>query len=239
MARDFRFVTTEYRVAASVPRPLDFVFVSDLHGCPNEPLLDAIRGIAPDAVLVGGDFVHNSAVWERGIEFLRLAAAAAPTFVSLGNHEFQSGLGVRLLVHESGAILLDDSSADFGGIAIGGLSSAYDPESGGAPDTRFLARFAARREFKLLVCHHPEYYEPYIKPLAVDLTLAGHAHGGQWRFFGRGLYAPGQGVLPKFTAGEYDGGRLIVGRGLGNTVIFPRIFNPPELVVVRLAPRAG
>ena len=234
MARNFRFDTTEYRVSANVPRPLTFAFVSDLHGCPNEPIIAAIERLAPDAILVGGDFVHNNAVWESGIDFLRLAASAAPTFVSLGNHEFYLERDVRKLVRENGATLLDDASADFGGIALGGLSSAFDPESGGVPDTRFLERFARKQDFKLLLCHHPEYYERYIKPLAIDLTLAGHAHGGQWRFFGRGVFSPGQGIFPKYTSGAYDGSRLIVGRGLGNTVVFPRIFNPPELVVLHI-----
>lgn len=235
MARDFRFTTTEYRVAANVPRPLTFAFVSDLHGCPNEPIIEAIERLAPDAVLVGGDFVHNAAVWESGIEFLRLASGIAPTLVAIGNHENKAGIDVRALVPESGAILCDDAYARFGGVWIGGLTSAVDlPGGERVPNTNFLARFAAARGFKLLLCHHPEYYERYIKPLAIDLTLSGHAHGGQWRFFGRGVYSPGQGIFPKYTCGAYDGSRLIVGRGLGNTVVFPRIFNPPELVVLHI-----
>ena len=230
----YRFVTTEYRVEADVPRALSLVFASDLHGCPNGPIIDATADLAPDAVLVGGDFVHNYSLWESGIEFLRLAAAVAPTFVSIGNHEQKSGIDFRRRVRESGAILLDNASAGFGGIEIGGLTSASTPEGVKTPDVRFLRRFAEKDGFKLLLCHHPEYYERYIRQLDVDLTLSGHAHGGQWRFFGRGVYSPGQGLFPRYTGGVCDGGRLIVGRGLGNAVIVPRIFNPPELIVIRL-----
>lgn len=233
MSEKFSFVTTEYSVAADIPRPLSFVFVSDLHGCPNEGLIERIKTLAPDAILVGGDFVHNEAVWRSGIEFLRLASKVAPTFVSLGNHELKAGFDVRPLVLESGTILLDNASARFEGVSIGGLSSvSYIPNA--VPDLRFLERFASNDGFKLLLCHHPEYYGRYIKGLDIDLTLSGHAHGGQWRFFGRGTYAPGQGLFPKYTSGLYDGARLLVGRGLGNTVIFPRIFNKPELIVIRL-----
>ena len=115
------------------------------------------------------------------------------------------------------------------------MTSAVDlPGGERVPNTNFLARFAVARGFKLLLCHHPEYYERYIKPLSIDLTLSGHAHGGQWRFFGHGVYSPGQGIFPKYTCGAYDGSRLIVGRGLGNTVVVPRIFNPPELVVLHI-----
>ena len=61
--------------------------------------------------------------------------------------------------------------------------------------------------------------------------MSGHAHGGQWRIFGRGVYAPGQGIFPKYTSGVIDG-RCVISRGLSNHTHVPRIFNPPELVMV-------
>jgi len=88
--------------------------------------------------------------------------------------------------------------------------------------------------YKILLCHHPEYYERYIRGLDIDLTLSGHAHGGQIRIFGQGLFAPGQGILPQVTSGLYDG-RLIVSRGLCNTAWpIPRLNNETELVMVEL-----
>ncbi len=56
--------------------------------------------------------------------------------------------------------------------------------------------------------------------------------------FDRGLYAPGQGHFPRFTAGQHRIGRsvLYVSRGLGNTIPIPRIFNTPELNVLALKP---
>ena len=62
-----------------------------------------------------------------------------------------------------------------------------------------------------------------------SLVLSGHAHGGQVRLFGRGLYAPGQGLLPRYTEGVHFR-RLAVSRGLSNTQLVPRLFNPPEIV---------
>ena len=73
----------------------------------------------------------------------------------------------------------------------------------------------------------------------IDLTLSGHAHGGQIRLFGQGLYAPGQGVFPRLTGGFYDGGRLLVSRGMTNTVRIPRIGNPCELVMIEISPQDG
>ncbi|MBQ3816071.1 MAG: metallophosphoesterase, partial [Clostridia bacterium] len=57
--------------------------------------------------------------------------------------------------------------------------------------------------FHILLCHHPEYWEPLVHGRRIELTVSGHAHGGQWRIFGRGVYAPGQGLFPRYTSGLY------------------------------------
>ena len=92
--------------------------------------------------------------------------------------------------------------------------------------------------YTILLSHRPEWIETYQK-YAFDLVLCGHAHGGQWRtpFLLNGLYAPHQGLFPKYAGGRYDyaTGTMIVSRGLAReSTPVPRIFNRPELVVVEL-----
>ena len=97
--------------------------------------------------------------------------------------------------------------------------------------------------------HHPEYYikEPDGRGVFtgnpglrnhedIDLILAGHAHGGQWRFFSRGVLAPGQGLMAKYVRGAY--GNMIVGTGVSNTAapLIPRLFNPREIVEITIRP---
>ena len=70
-----------------------------------------------------------------------------------------------------------------------------------------------------------------------DLMFSGHAHGGQFRLpFVGGLYAPGQGILPKYTAGVHSEAskKLIINRGLGNSGFPLRLFNRPEIVTVTI-----
>ena len=56
-------------------------------------------------------------------------------------------------------------------------------------------------------------------------------HGGQIRLFGQGMFAPGQGVLPKFTSGVH--GNMIISKGLANTAgMVPRVFNAREVVYI-------
>lgn len=235
--------TNEFTIPAKISRELRFAFASDIHGARNEPILAEIERLAPDAVLVGGDCIHSKLSFERGLDFLKESARRRPTFCALGNHETRFGADIVGLMRGTGATLLDNEKAHFEDIEIGGLTSGYGfgqsqkrTKAAPAPDLDFLARFAEGDGFKLLLSHHPEYFEQYIEPLQIDLTLSGHAHGGQWRFFGRGVFAPGQGLLPKYTSGSCFDGRLIVGRGLGNPYLVPRLFNPTELLLIRLVP---
>lgn len=227
---------TDYKVIADVEREYNFVFVSDLHGCNNEPIYKAINDLRPEAVLVGGDFIHNISNYKNGLCFLKEISKKYPIYCSLGNHEFRFDEDMLPQIEKTGANILDDSAISYDGINIGGLTSAVKKGSKKdkhankrIPNIEFLMDFSNRRGFKLLLCHHPEYYSKFIKDFNIDLTLSGHAHGGQWRIFGQGIYAPGQGVLPKYTSGLIDN-RLIICRGLGNPHRIPRINNEPEII---------
>jgi len=91
--------------------------------------------------------------------------------------------------------------------------------------------------FTILLSHRPEIIEEFL-PLKPDLVLSGHAHGGQWRIpviLENGLFAPNQGLFPKYTNGEYFFGdtELIVSRGLAReSTAVPRVFNRPEIVFI-------
>ena len=213
---------------------LDLAVVSDLHDGPYEENLPLLR--SADAILVVGDLVErHSGRWKRAAAFLKDAPRCAPTFYAIGNHERKFG---RLdlywpHVEQSDAVLLDDRFVRFRGIVLGGLSSGARQERVRA---ELVEEMAAQPGFKLLLCHHPEYYPRYIQGRGIDLTLSGHAHGGQVRLFGRGLYAPDQGVLPRLTAGFYDEGRLLVSRGMTNSNGLPRWGNPCELIMLHLKP---
>lgn len=232
---------TEYNISAPVERDLKFVFLTDLHDYPNKPIFEVLDRLAPDAILIGGDFVSEVKNSNRDRELLKYAVNTAPTFCGLGNHEKRynrlSGETVEERIDGIGVKVLDDEYISFNGVLIGGLASppleAHGVKHTPPPNTQWLSKFAGVDGYKILLSHHPEFYEPYIKPLPINLTLSGHAHGGQWRFFGKGVFAPGQGLLPKYTSGFYDE-RLIVSRGIGNQTHIPRINNGSEIILLNL-----
>jgi predicted MPP superfamily phosphohydrolase len=107
-------------------------------------------------------------------------------------------------------------------------------------DYAWLDTFVQVPRYRILLSHHPEYWcleEPMLSKRNIDLVLSGHAHGGQFRLFGQGFFAPGQGWFPKYTSGIHHGkhGRMIISKGMANTVKFaPRLFNPTEVVYIEV-----
>lgn len=224
-------------------RDYTIAVVSDLHNRPYEAVLSQLEAICPDYILIPGDLTDNLdhdeslSRCEYALSFLAKAASIAPTYYSVGNHERRISPECKEFIKSTGAILIDDETVKDGEITLGGLStglfeSRYGPTP--PPNLKYLEAFAKEDGFKLLLCHHPEYYPDYVRATDVDLTVSGHAHGGQWRFFGRGAYAPGQGLFPRYTSGLYEN-RLYVSRGLANTCYpIPRLFNKTELAILIL-----
>ena len=247
---------TEYRVTeyklASDRASLRAVVVADFHDGPLSPLVETIRGLQPEVIFVAGDAVHDSEHTANAFAFLRELVKIAPTFCSLGNHETRCGENIANDLAETGVKVLDNEYVKFGGFVIGGLTSGFRGkrkrrfQKTPRPKLEWLDDFCAQEGIKVLLSHHPEYYPAYLSDRPIDLILSGHAHGGQWRVFGQGIFAPGQGIFPHFTSGAYRGrqlqeGRLallpdkpllIVSRGLYNHTRVPRINNPEELIVL-------
>ena len=238
---------------------------ADLHGADGRRALKLLKKMNPDMILIPGDLsdrfckppeMMSMSEWHgyrNAMRFLREAAEIAPVYYALGNHEMggvHSGnplynknfppyrpldASIREEVESFGVTILDDSYVRVGDLVIGGLTSGLTyPDM--IPNLKFLDEFASLGGYKLLLCHHPEYNQRHLKERAVDLTIAGHAHGGQWRFFGIPVFSPGQGILPRYTNGLYHG-RLLVSRGLANRAKIPRIFNPTQLIILTLAPK--
>ena len=223
---------------AKVNKAFTIVQVSDLHdrqfGKEQEKLLSAIRDAKPDLIVITGDLFnrHNKSACENAFAFIRGAVRIAPVYFAEGNHECSLGeTGERYIetIRDMGVHVLRGEYTDVGSIRIIGLRQYAPPEQ--------LSALTDASRMNLALAHRPELY-PIYADTGADVVLSGHAHGGQIRLFGRGVYAPQQGLFPRFDAGQYEIGRSIlhVSRGLGNTIPFPRVFNTPELNVLTFKP---
>lgn len=235
-----RIDITEYRLEKNISREITVAVVADLHNKPHfGRVVDILKNVKPDIITVPGDLLELNEK-NNGIEFLRRASKIAPLFYTPGNHERLTDKDIPV-IKDTGTVFLDNDYAKFEDIIVGGLSSGctdggHHNEKTPPPDLEWLDNFSNLDGTKILLSHHPEYYPEYIKDKNIDVVISGHAHGGQWRVFGQGIYAPGQGIFPKYTAGVHDG-TLVVSRGLANHTVVPRIFNRPELVLIKLVPK--
>jgi len=176
----------------------------------------------------------------------------APCYYVTGNHEawlqgtesfeqLEDGLkktGVNVL-HDK-AVDLNKEGDSIELIGIDDLEFARKENGLINKDVKPLLReLDTEGKYSILLSHRPEIFEDYVSS-GIELVLTGHAHGGQVRIpFIGGLYAPDQGMFPKYDLGEYKEGNatMIVSRGVGNSIIPVRINNQPELVLVILKSR--
>lgn len=224
------------------------VHLSDLHstfyGTDQEQLIQKIDRYSPEAVFLTGDIADDVRSIDGCDALMNNLASRYPCYYVTGNHERWSAAAdnIKEVFKSYGAVVLDDVSVN---VAFGEDTIRIH----GVDDPLFYSSYEAFTEsvsalstsdvfFDILLSHRPEAAELYAAR-GFDLVLSGHAHGGQIRIplFLNGLYAPNQGWFPSFAGGRYSvmETELIVNRGLMIDDL-PRIFNPPELVVITLNP---
>lgn len=251
-ALNTRLTLRHYTVeTAKVSQTVRIVLLTDLHSCDygegQRELLDVVEEQHPDLVLLGGDILDDAPALseENAWTVVETLGRAYPTFYVTGNHEFWSGRAeeIKARIEDSGVIVLEGEchTVVFHGQPIH-ICGIDDPAVGTDIWQAQIAQAAhgAGEGFSLLLTHRPERTSAY-EGQGFDLILAGHAHGGQWRipFLLNGLLAPNQGFFPAFAGGRYELGEstLIVSRGLAReSTRVPRIFNPPEVVVIDVVP---
>lgn len=243
---------SRYEVASQkLPESFDgfkIVQLSDLHGAEfgedGMELVEKVKELEPDIIALTGDFVTDegdlAAVEKLAARLVKLC----PVYFVSGNHEFGSGLAIKVrnILERAGVKYLSNEyltiSRGEDEILLGGVEDPLAYADMLSPDE--LAQKmndAAPDAFKILLGHR-NYWMTEYPELPVDLIFCGHAHGGLIRIPGvGGLIGTDRRLFPDFDAGEYNNGRytLIVSRGLGNSVPIPRVFNRPEIVCVELS----
>lgn len=254
IALDERLILRTYTVASpKLTAEVRLAVVTDFHSSDNaDDVAAMVASCAPDAVLLVGDLFDDDTQnrpTERTLSLMRQLSAQYPCYYVSGNHEAWTGemdalyqqteeAGVTVLRMSSGVLTVRGQR-----IALCGVPDPYEMVFSGAPDTEEQLRQALENvdsaDFTVLLAHRPELLAKYAQ-FPLDLVVSGHAHGGQVRipWVLNGLYAPNQGWFPKLAGGAYtqDGTTLIVSRGLAVRTRLPRIFNRPEVVLVRCVP---
>ncbi len=231
------------------PKELDklkIALISDLHLPLNmlkiEKLVKKLAGQKPDLIFLAGDIVHKKMEAEQTelSSLLQQLRALAPVCMVQGNHEqdnphweqqAQIYREQQIPVLNNDLIRLPVKNTF---LTILGLSM---PKENLNIDPAALFPEKINDSGTILLSHQPERWPSFCQPsshVRPDLTLSGHAHGGQFRL-PWAIYAPQQGILPKFTSGLYqqeDGSALVVSRGLGYSSFPFRINNRIHLPII-------
>ena len=234
-----------------LPKELDqlkIVHLSDIH-FPRSRIDPAVliaetKKAEPNLIFLTGDLIDRSAniATTPLAELVAELSQIAPTYSVSGNHETSSGQleewnevmvqnGVVLLENETNVVTVHEESLAIIGLKDGEMMSELPMTY----DTTGLPT--------LVLAHHPEYFESYLTDnpaIQPNIIFSGHAHGGQIRLPIIGpLFAPGQGFFPTYTSGIYPASqnpdqKLVVSRGIGNSLFPLRINNKPHFIVVTL-----
>jgi len=236
--------------------------ISDLHlGSfkenfgPLEEAVEMINALEPDYIFFTGDLVNESYTEaEAWIDVIKKLRAKRDKFAILGNHDYGWGtrsrddkatnsLGVSRINREMGFKMLLNEHAilEHEGEKIGlvGVENWGWSEKGWFPmegDYKKSVKDMEEVPFKILLSHDPTHWEHKIlgQETDVDLTLAGHTHGGQMGITIPGLFELSVAkMFYKRYAGLYkeDKQHLYVNRGLGFLIFPGRVGMPPEITL--------
>ncbi len=247
-------------------RERTLVFITDVHdkefGPGNKELLQAIRRIRPDGIVIGGDLMvsKGEGKLDASLRLLEGLADIGPVFYGPGNHELRLrkereiyGDLFQILekwTRKLGIPMLWDQRVPFGEMDITGVdlpTSYYRKlflERPKAMPPGYLEKKLGKPDqsrFQLLLLHSPMYFSQ-CREWGADVTLSGHFHGGTIRLpLLGGVMTPQYQFFVPWCAGsfEQDGKWMVVGRGLGTHSINIRLNDMPQLLVLRLKPDKG
>lgn len=249
-------VVRNYYVATNKFLPnqsIRIVLIADLHGHlyggKQEKIATLISKQNPDIILLAGDMADDEVPMKGTELFLEAIQGMAPIYYVTGNHEIWSHKvdKIKNVFRQYGVYVLEHTyeKITVRGIPliIGGVD---DPDIVSYQKLHFhwsdhllhvFEELEDESVYQILLSHRPEFIDVY-KKTSFDLVVSGHSHGGQVRipFLLNGLYAPNQGWFPPYAGGHYQHETIdhVVSRGVSFNPRLPRIFNPPEIVVIEV-----
>lgn len=229
--------------------------LSDLHIGPFmtareiRKIVEISNRAKPDLIALTGDFVTWDASTQAAVvDALSGLKAPCGVWGSIGNHEIwthtQDSItrlfakqGVRILRQESAVI---PEGRDF----INLIGVDYQTQKnfghyGGGFVREYLQGVRALmlpETTNILMSHNPNTFDRAAK-LGIDLSLAGHTHGGQVSLEFVDINISPSRLITPYVEGWFQKGKgqLYVNRGIGTIGLPMRIGAPPEITIYHLA----
>ncbi len=234
------------------------VHVTDIHAGPFISFdsiartVSMVNALKPDLIVLTGDYVNDNPSYVTGcVRLLDGLEANAGVFGVYGNHDYYTGIDIiRKQFSKTRIFMLSHGRRAAKGLeGLLNIIGIEDPVSRWATDAKFqdlakISELAVPQEFNLLLSHRPGIFKAS-KNWNVQLTLAGHTHGGQVivpMVGERGASLAG--LFFTYTHGLYESEkdpqvRMYVSRGIGTIVAPVRLFCKPEIVEITLTKGSG
>lgn len=229
------------------------VLITDLHshmyGKGQKKIVKKIKDQKPDLIALAGDIADDKVPIYGTEVFLDMIKDIAPIYYVTGNHEIWTrevsnvknvfrNYRVKVLENNYEEVNVNGIDLLLAGVEDPDIIPYERPNSNWYDEVEEgLVDVENKKGYKILLSHRPELVDFY-NTMDFDLVLSGHAHGGQVRipFILNGLYAPHQGLFPKYAGGVYEHENYthVVSRGTSFNPKLPRIFNPPEVVSITI-----
>lgn len=216
----------------------DFHYESRFNRKRLPALVEAVRSVSPDVLLLGGDYRGREG-GDVGELFRALEKVDAPfgAYAVMGNHERgENDSLVRVAMKETGVKLLehvaDTITRNEEHIIVVGIRNPFDLSRNGVSPTLSLKP----EDFVIMITHTPDYVED-VDISNTDLALAGHTHGGQVSLFNKWSPAKFSKYGNRFLTGmkhNSAGIPVIISNGIGTSRKDIRLFTPSEIVLVIL-----
>ncbi len=247
-------ITKEYSISANIDESfnnLKIVHFSDLHYLrvanknTLKQVVDEINLINPDIVFFTGDLIDkdfklNDKEKNNLISELSNINSKYGKYAVLGNHDYKKDEELFKEIYSSSNFILLQNSYDiiYGNnndkLFIGGLDNyTFDK----ADISKVMEYFNDNEDinYKIILCHEPDYIDTIIKDYNVDLVLSGHSHNGQINIPFIKKY-----FLPKGSRKYYDNyykvqdTDLYISSGIGLSRLNLRMFNKPSINFYRI-----
>lgn len=232
---------TNYTIQDKELSGVKIVFASDFHIKPYgqkrlEKIVEIINKQNPDVVVSAGDFVcghteHSTMHPQKIAEGLAKVKSKYGFYTTLGNHdgwydrwyikELLEKQNIKVLNNKNEKLQINGKEIFIAGVED--MMTAFPNMEDALKGTKTPT---------ILLTHTPDVF-PDI-PRNVNLTLAGHTHGGQVRLPIIGPIFTASNYGNKYAIGfiEENGKKLITTRGIGVSILPFRFNCPPEIVVI-------
>ncbi|MCK9478235.1 MAG: metallophosphoesterase [Firmicutes bacterium] len=224
--------------------------ITDFHNSTNYNMIKKnIQKEKPNIIVIVGDTINmHDESFENAKSLIKGINHLAPTYLTSGNHEIVSIKTKEFLefAEQNNVSVINDKiekifykNSYFNLIGYGDI--VYDD-----PNMRFNVleddlkklhdKVEDKEAFNVLLFHRGNFGDVVAK-YPFDLIISGHIHGGQINLpYVKDYILKNRFDSIKFCKGFYRIGdsQLVISGGLERNLQKPRVFNPPEIVYVRL-----